>query len=297
MTGVQTCALPIYTLDNLNSLNLNSVSVKNGDEITLKSAQEVRVGELVVVRVGERVLLDGVVVSGAASFDLSSLSGESAPAYLSAKDGENEIKSGSVCLDGTLVYEVGAVFSESVLARIINLLEIAAAKKPRIQALADAIAARFSAAITALALATFAFWFWRTGELSAALIVAISVVVISCPCALGLATPVSTLVALGAGFRRGILFKEARIIESLARCDTAVFDKTGTLTSGRLKVSKFTHADKFDASALFSLVSSSDHPVSRTVSEYLRANFRDLRLLELSGFENIAARGIRAKLT
>ena len=283
------------TLDNLNSLNLNSVSVKNGDEITLKSAQEVRVGELVVVRAGERVLLDGVVVSGTASFDLSSLSGESAPAYLSAKDGENEIKSGSVCVDGTLVYEVGAVFGESVLARIINLLETAAAKKPRIQALADAIAARFSAAITALALATFAFWFWRTGELSAALIVAISVVVISCPCALGLATPVSTLVALGAGFRRGILFKEARIIESLAKCDTAVFDKTGTLTSGRLKVSKFTHAGKFDASALFSLVSGSTHPVSRAVGEYLRANFRDLRLLELSGFENIAARGTQAK--
>ena len=283
------------TLDNLNSLNLNSVSVKNGDEITLKSAQEVRVGELVVVRAGERVLLDGIVISGSASFDLSSLSGESAPAYLSAKEGENEIKSGSVCVDGTLVYEVGAVFSESVLARIINLLETAAAKKPRIQALADAIAARFSAAITALALATFAFWFWRTGELSAALIVAISVVVISCPCALGLATPVSTLVALGAGFRRGILFKEARIIESLAKCDTAVFDKTGTLTSGRLKVSKFTHAGKFDASALFSLVSGSDHPVSRAVGEYLRANFRDLRLLELSGFENIAARGVRAK--
>ena len=283
------------TLDNLNSLNLNSVSVKNGDEIMLKSAQEVRKGELVVVRAGERVLLDGVVVSGAASFDLSSLSGESAPAYLSAKDGENEIKSGSVCVDGTLVYEVGAVFSESVLARIINLLETAAAKKPKIQTLADAIAARFSAAITALALATFAFWFWRTGELSAALIVAISVVVISCPCALGLATPVSTLVALGAGFRRGILFKEARIIESLARCDTAVFDKTGTLTSGRLKVSKFTHAGKFDASALFSLVSSSDHPVSRAIGEYLSANFRDLKLLELSGFENIAARGVRAK--
>lgn len=283
------------TLDNLNSLNLNSVSVKNGDEITLKSAQEVRVGELVVVRVGERVLLDGVVVSGAASFDLSSLSGESAPAYLSAKDGENEIKSGSVCVDGTLVYEVGAVFSESVLARIINLLETAAAKKPKIQALADAIAARFSTAITTLALATFAFWFWRTGELSAAIIVAISVVVISCPCALGLATPVSTLVALGAGFRRGILFKEARIIESLAKCDTAVFDKTGTLTSGRLKVSKFTHSDKFDASALFSLVSSSIHPVSRAVGEYLRANFKDLKLLELSGFENIAARGTQAK--
>ena len=247
------------------------------------------------MRVGERVLLDGVVVSGAASFDLSSLSGESAPAYLSAKEGENEIKSGSVCVDGTLVYEVGAVFSESVLARIINLLETAAAKKPRIQALADAIAARFSAAITALALATFAFWFWRTGELSAALIVAISVVVISCPCALGLATPVSTLVALGAGFRRGILFKEARIIESLAKCDTAVFDKTGTLTSGRLIVSKFTHAGEFDASALFSLVSGSDHPVSRAVGEYLRANFRDLKLLELSGFENIAARGTQAK--
>ena len=283
------------TLDNLNSLNLNSVSVKNGDEITLKSAQEVRVGELVVVRAGERVLLDGVVVSGAASFDLSSLSGESAPAYLSAKDGENEIKSGSVCVDGTLVYEVGAVFSESVLARIINLLETAAAKKPRIQALADAIAARFSAAITALALATFAFWFWRTGELSTALIVAISVVVISCPCALGLATPVSTLVALGAGFRRGILFKEARIIESLAKCDTAVFDKTGTLTSGRLSVSKFTHADKFDPSLLFSLVNGSTHPVSRAVGEYLRANFSDLKLLELSGFENIAARGTQAK--
>ena len=272
------------TLDNLNSLNLNSVSVKNGDEIALKSAQEVRAGELVVVRAGERVLLDGIAISGAASFDLSSLSGESAPAYLS-----------SVCVDGTLVYEVGTVFSESVLARIINLLETAAAKKPRIQALADAISARFSAAITVLALATFAFWFWRTGELSAALIVAISVVVISCPCALGLATPVSTLVALGAGFRRGILFKEARIIESLAKCDTAVFDKTGTLTSGRLKVSKFTHSDKFDASALFSLVSGSDHPVSRAVGEYLRANFRDLKLLELSGFENIAARGVRAK--
>ncbi|MGP1485810.1 MAG: heavy metal translocating P-type ATPase [Campylobacter sp.] len=280
------------TLDSLNSMIQSFVSVKIENEIVQKSVNDVVVGDIILLNSGSKALIDGVIVSGEGSFDLSSLSGESAPVWLNRGA---KIKSGSICLDGVVEYKASAIFSDSMLCKIINLLENAVSKKPKIGAFADTIASKFSTTVFVFAVLTFCFWLWQGYGVSQALIVAISVVVISCPCALGLATPVSTLVALGAGFKKGILFKEAKIIETLAKCDLIVFDKTGTLTNAKLEVKNFEKKANFDINLLFSLLSVSNHPVSVGVIDFVKRNFKNLEILNLQEIKSVAARGVQAK--
>lgn len=280
------------TLDSLNSFAVSSVSVKEGDKIELKNVSEVQIGETAVVRAGERVLIDGVVISGGGSFDYSNLSGESAAIFRRPND---DISSGTLCIDGFVEYKTSVRFEDSTLNRIINLLENATTKKPYIEKIANEISGKFSSAIMVLSVVTFSFWLFYSGEFASALIVAISVIVIACPCALALATPVSTLVGLGAGFKKGILFKEARVLETLAKCDTIVFDKTGTLTKGKPNVSKFERFSEFDENLLYSLLKSSTHPVSIGVCEFLQIEFKELKILNLSDVKSIQAKGTSAK--
>ena len=279
------------TLDSLNSMVSNKVSIKSKDSIKLKDASEVEIGEIVVLRAGERALIDGIVQNGAGSFDYSSLTGESAAVF---KEKDDEISSGAVCLDGVIEYESSVKFSDSTLSKIINLLENATTKKPHIEKLANEISSKFSTAIMILSIATFGFWLFYTGSFVTALIVGISVIVIACPCALGLATPVSTLVGLGVGFKRGVIFKEAKVLESLAKCDTIVFDKTGTLTTGKLKVDKFEKILEFDENLLYSLAKRSKHLVSIGICRFLEENFKDLKIVNLEEIKTIEAKGVSA---
>lgn len=280
------------TLDGLNSMIANKVSVKINGKIELKNVNDVAIGEIVVIKPGEMVLIDGVIVNGSASFDYSSLTGESVAIF---KEERSEISSGAICLDGLVEYNTNVKFSDSTLNKIINLLENATTKKPYIEKLANEISGKFSSVIMILSLLTFIFWFLQEGSFEHALIVSISVIIIACPCALALATPVSTLVGLTAGFKNGILFKEARILEVLAKCDTVVFDKTGTLTEGRPSVHKFDSFFEFDQNLLYSLLKSSSHPVSNGVCEFLKSKFSELKILNLTNVKSIQAKGVSAQ--
>jgi len=175
------------------------------------------------------------------------------------------------------------------------LLDESIIKKPHIEKLADKISGYFSFTILSLSLITFFFWyFYLDSGFERALIVAISVIVIACPCALGLATPMATLIGIGVASKKGILFKEASFLESMAKSDTLVLDKTGTITEGKPKVIKFDKIEEFDEDILYSLVKSSKHPISKAIAKYLKQNYKSIKEIKLCNMKNIEARGISA---
>ena len=223
----------IDTLDTMTASLPTEVIVIEEHEKHLKSVEEVQEGDLIEVTPGDKIVIDGKIVSGEASFDLSSLTGESVPVFM--KEGD-EITSGSVCLDAVVRYRAGKTYANSMLSHIITLLEESMTKKPKIEKLANEISGYFSLTILLIALLTFVGWYYVEGSFEHALIVSISVIVIACPCALGLATPVATLVGLGEGAKRGILFKEASYLETMAKSDLLLLDKTGTITEGKPEV-------------------------------------------------------------
>ncbi len=285
---VQSKKKAVDTMDSLTSTLPSEVMVlKNGEKIQ-KDIHDVEVGDIVEIRAGEKVVLDGIVVSGDGSFDYSSLNGENEP-LLRAKG--DEVLSGSILLDAVVLVEVKKAYEDSTIQKISNMLEEAMNKKPYIERLANEVSGYFSVAILSIALVTFFTWiyFYDSG-FERALIVAISVIVIACPCALGLATPIATLVGLNQGIKKGILFKETSYLETFAKVNTLFMDKTGTITKAKPKVVKEVVIKEFDKNILYSLISSQSHPVSKGVKEYLGS----LRELELESIKNIEAKGIKA---
>ncbi len=280
------------TMDALSNALPTEVTVVEEGEKRMVPVEEIAPGDIIEVRPGEKAAIDGVVVSGEGSFDESSLTGESEPIYKRPGD---EIVSGSVAIDGVVRYEATKDYTTSTLATLVGLLEESLTKKPKIEMLANEISGHFSKTILTIALLTFIGWFWMSGEFERALVVAISVIVIACPCALGLATPVATLIGINLAARRGVLFKEAAYIETMAKCDVLVLDKTGTITEGKPHVVAHKDYDEYDKSLLYSLVRSSIHPVSKGVQRYLEDHFEDLKEVELEDVKQVQARGIKAK--
>ncbi len=280
------------TMDALSNALPTEVTVIEEGEKALIPVEEVKPGDIIEVRPGEKAAIDGVVISGEGSFDESSLTGESEPIYKRPGD---EIVSGTVAIDGVVRYEASKDYATSTLATLVGLLEESLTKKPKIEQLANEISGYFSSTILTIALLTFAGWYWLSGGFEHALVVAISVIVIACPCALGLATPVATLIGINLAARRGVLFKEAAYIETMAKCDTLVLDKTGTVTEGKPHVVGYKEYESFDPSLLYSLVKSSIHPVSRGIEKYLREHYENLKTVELEQVKQVQARGITAK--
>jgi len=285
----------VDTMDGFSSAMPSEVTVIKDKEKTIVGVESVEVGDIVELRAGDKVVIDGTILSGEGSFDNSSLSGESEPLLLGV--GEN-VLSGSICVDSVIRYRVSKPYSESMLSKIITLLEDSMDKKPRIEKLANSISGYFSTVILILAIFTFVAWYFYSGTFEQALIVSISVLVIACPCALGLATPVATLVGISRAAKKGVLFKEATFLETIAKCTTVVLDKTGTLTSGTPKVVNSYIDKEFDKSILYSLVSLSSHPISKGVKEFLSqesANTRgEMELVELEKVVIKEAKGIKA---
>lgn len=279
-------------LDWLNLFMIGNVNVKEGGKIVSKNPNEVRNGDIILLSSGDKVLIDGVITNGAGNFDYSSLSGESLPVF---KQNGDEILSGAILLDNALSYKAKREFSQSIFSKIITLLQNAANKKPQIQRLADKISPKFSAIILFAGFCTFIFWYFYAQNLAQALNAAICVIIISCPCALGLATPISTTLGLASAFKKGIIFKQASLLEDLAKCDICVFDKTGTLTKGKLSVVNAEISPKFDINLLYSLLISSKHIVSQSVAKYLRLKYKNLAILELKEIKNYPAKGVSAK--
>ncbi len=281
----------VDTLDGLMGSTPTEVTTLKDGVKSLVSIENIIVGDIIELKPGEKVVIDGTVTWGQGSFDESSLTGENEPIY---KKQHDTILSGSICLDSVIHYSATKDASSSMLTSIVNLLEESITKKPHIEQLANTVSGYFSTIILIIALLTFTGWYFWADSFEQALIVGISVIVIACPCALGLATPMATLVGISVAAKEGILFKEASFLETMAKSDILALDKTGTITEGKPSVVKADFLEDFDPSLLHSLVSTSNHPISKGIKAYLEDNHGKLEARTLEKITSIEAKGIKA---
>lgn len=264
-------ALAGDSLDKLQHILPSAVLVEskgeNGEILLLpKDSKELAKDDIVHIREGEMLPCDGVALTQG-SIDTRSLSGESEPVQKVRGD---EVLSGSIACE-SFCYAVQKTYADSTMSNIIKLLEESLESKPKIQNLANALSKYFSRVVLLIALCGFVFW-WEYADAQKALIIAISVIVISCPCALALATPIASVVGISRGFREGVLFKQARFLETLAKCEVVLFDKTGTLTQGKLSVKKefdFDAREDFGKNLLVDFLSHFTHPIALALKDFL----------------------------
>jgi Cu+-exporting ATPase len=262
---------------------------RDGADIDLPIDQ-VRVNDLVVTRPGERIAVDGEIVEGESHVDESLITGESLPV---AKRAGDKVTGGAVNVEGVLLVRTAAVGAESTLARIIRMVDHAQSAKAPVQKLVDRVSAVFVPVVLLLALMTFAGWWLATGDVEVAIINAVAVMVIACPCALGLATPTAILAGTGMGARYGILIKDAEALEIAHRVAAVVFDKTGTLTEGKpalVEVSPVSVKQAELMRAAASLQQSSTHPLAHAVLEAAKA--QSVSPLEATGMKALPGRGV-----
>ncbi|SDY36822.1 Cu+-exporting ATPase [Modestobacter sp. DSM 44400] len=248
-------------LEALLALGAKDATVlRDGREVPVPIDQ-LRVGDQFVVRPGEKVATDGVVVSGRSAVDLSMLTGESVPVEVAAGD---RVTGATVNVGGRLVVAADRVGSETTLAQLGRLVTAAQSGKAPVQRLADRVSAVFVPAVLAIAVLTLAGWLLTTGDATAAFTAAVAVLVIACPCALGLATPTALLVGTGRGAQLGVLIKGPEVLESTRTVDTVVLDKTGTVTTAQMSVVEVSgHPDTLRLAA--AVEAGSEHPIARAV--------------------------------
>ncbi|MBN9178343.1 MAG: heavy metal translocating P-type ATPase [Microbacterium sp.] len=276
----------------LLDLAARDVELEDG---TRMSADLLRVGDRFLVRPGEKVATDGVVVSGYASLDQSMITGEAAPVEASPGDA---VTGGTLAADGRLVVRATSVGDDTRLAHLARLVENAQAGKSRAQQLADRISAVFVPVVVALAALTLLAWMVVGGfggaSIAAGFTSAVAVLIIACPCALGLATPIAILVGTGRGAQLGVLITGPEALEAAERIDTVVLDKTGTLTTGEMSVAGITPVDGTDAAEIARLVGAlehaSEHPIARAIAAHGAAD--GTALPETSEFAGLAGRGV-----
>ncbi|MER5199270.1 heavy metal translocating P-type ATPase [Streptomyces sp. NPDC002755] len=272
------------------------------DVAVLRDSREVRipvdllaVGDRFVVRPGEKVATDGTVVEGTSAVDASMLTGESVPVDVGPGDA---VTGATVNAGGRLVVEAGRIGADTRLARMAQLVEAAQSGKAEVQRLADRISGIFVPAVLLIAVATFGGWLAATGDTTAAFTAAVAVLIIACPCALGLATPTALMVGTGRGAQLGILIKGPEVLESTRRVDTVVLDKTGTVTTGRMTLQDVYVVDGTDERQLLRLAGAlehaSEHPVARAVAAGAEDRAGELPAAER--FENVPGRGVRGRV-
>ncbi|MBR1764587.1 MAG: heavy metal translocating P-type ATPase [Ruminococcus sp.] len=270
-----------------------AVVERDGKEQTIP-AEQVRIGDVFLVRPGEHIPVDGAVLDGQSAVDESALTGESIPADKQAGDG---VSAGTVNQSGFLRCEAVKVGEDTTLSQIIKMVSDAAATKAPIAKLADRVSGVFVPAVIGIALITLVIWLAVGQTAGYALARAISVLVISCPCALGLATPVSIMVGSGVGAKNGILFKTAVSLEEAGKAQIVVLDKTGTITKGEPSVTDIIPVDadeKALVEAAYSLEQKSEHPLARAIVTY--AEEKGARLREAADFKALSGSGLAAKL-
>ncbi len=270
--------------------------VVDGKESQIPLSQ-VKVKDLVVVRPGESIPVDGVVREGESAVDESMLTGEAIPVD---KQPTDHVAAGTINKEGLLKFEATKVGKDTALAQIIRLVQEAQGSKAPIQALADRVAAVFVPVVIAIALVTFTLWWAIGGEFVPAMIRMVAVLVIACPCALGLATPTAIMAGTGKGAEKGILFKKGEALEMATKLDTIVLDKTGTITMGKPAVVDIVllgnHLEKEEELLIFaaSVERGSEHPLGRAIVE--EAQNRAVDLFEPEAFRASGGLGVRAKI-
>ena len=279
----------------LFELGAKEVAVlRDGREVRVPVA-ELTVGDRFVVRPGEKIATDGTVVEGVSAVDASMLTGESVPVDVAPGD---TVTGATVNAGGRLVVAASRVGSDTQLARMARLVEDAQNGKAEVQRLADRISGIFVPVVLLIALGTFGTWLAVTGDTAAAFTAAVAVLIIACPCALGLATPTALMVGTGRGAQLGILIKGPEVLESTRRVDTVVLDKTGTITTGRMTLQEVYVTEGTDEHELLRLAGAlehaSEHPVARAVAA--GAEERVGTLPPAERFENVPGRGVRGRV-
>lgn len=268
--------------------------IRDGTEVMVP-ADQVRVGDLLRVRPGEKIPTDGEVVDGASAVDESMLTGESVPVDKAAGAA---VAGATVNTSGVLTVRATAVGSDTALAQIVSLVSAAQAGKGQAQRLADRISAIFVPAVILIALATFAAWWLLAGDPVAGLIAAVAVLIVACPCALGLATPVAIMVGTGRGASLGILIKGVEVLERTRKITTVVFDKTGTLTRGDMALTDTEPGAGTAPAELLrragAVEADSEHPIGQAIAAVARDAHGALPAV--TGFESVAGHGVRAEV-
>ena len=273
----------------LLSLGAKDAVVLHDDAEVRIPAEDLRVGDVIVVRPGERVATDGVVVDGASALDTSAMTGESVPVDVRPGD---EVLGGVVNTYGRILLRASRVGADTQLSRMARMVADAQSGKASIQRLADRVSAVFVPVVLGIAAVTLAAWLLAGGSVAAAFTAAVAVLIIACPCALGLATPTAILVGTGRGAQLGVLIKEPQVLESVTGIDTVVLDKTGTVTTGTMKVADVEGADPDAVLARAAAVeSASEHPVAAAIVAAARE--RGLAIPAVNDFVNEPGTGVR----
>lgn len=271
----------------------NARVVKDDKEVDIP-LEEVKVGDILHVKAGEKIPLDGKIIEGEASLDESMLTGESIP--VDKKSGDT-VFGATLNQNGNLKIKVTKAAEDTVLSRIIQMVEEAQMSKAPIQKLADKIASIFVPIVITIAIITFALWmFFTSGNIEMSILPAVAVLVIACPCALGLATPTAIMVGTGVGAKHGILIKNGETLEKSNKIDVVIFDKTGTLTEGKPKVTDVVAFDLPEEKVVkiaYSLAKMSNHPLSEAIAKF--GEDKKSTHAELVNFEEVRGKGVTAK--
>ncbi|WP_040793887.1 heavy metal translocating P-type ATPase [Nocardia higoensis] len=275
----------------LLELGAKEVTVRRGQTEQRIPIEQLAVGDEFVVRPGEKIATDGVVVEGASAVDASMLTGESAPVEVGVGDA---VTGATVDVGGRLVVRATRIGADTQLAQMAKLVEQAQTGKTQAQRLADRISGVFVPVVIALAVATLGFWLGTGGSVAAAFTAAVAVLIIACPCALGLATPTALLVGTGRGAQLGVLIKGPEVLESTRRVDTILLDKTGTVTTGKMALREVIAAEGEDADRVLAVAGalehSSGHPIARAIADAAHAKTGDLE--QVRDFADLAGLGV-----
>jgi Cu2+-exporting ATPase/Cu+-exporting ATPase len=285
----------------LNLQAKTALVVRDGKEIEI-SINEVKHGDLIIVKPGAKIPVDGVITEGSSFVDESMVTGEPMPAQKKIGD---SVVSGTINTSGSFTFKATKVGSETLLAQIIKMVEDAQGSRAPIQALADKISAIFVPITLVIAFLTLGAWLLIgtsslgfSQALSFGLVSFVGVLVIACPCALGLATPTAIIVGVGKGAKEGILIKDAATLEKLHKVDTVIVDKTGTITIGKPTLVDIENMSSFSNEDFVSIVASlekkSEHPIAHAIVNY--AVEKNLRIEEVSNFEGIQGKGLKGKI-
>ena len=277
-------------ITKLLNMQAKEARVLREDEEVMIAVEDVEVGDLLIVKPGEKIPVDGIIVKGASAIDESMLTGESIPEKKSIDD---EVVGATLNTNSTITMRTTKVGKDTALASIVKIVEDAQGVKAPIQRMADVISSYFVPIVIGIAIVTFLIWFFIVSDrnFEAALIPAIAVLIIACPCALGLATPTSIMVGTGLGAEHGILFKGGDHLEKTHSVDTIIFDKTGTITKGVPEVTDYI-GDEKTLQLLASAENDSEHPLAKAIVDY--AHEENIQLIPTEQFEALSGLGIHA---
>lgn len=282
-------------ISKLVTITPTKATIKKEDTYKEVTLDEIKKGDIVICKAGEKIAVDGEIIYGKAHFDESFITGESKPVN---KTVGSKVLAGSLNYDGYTEYKAEKIGKDSTISEIVRLVIEASNTKAPISKIADKVSGIFVPVVILIAIITLILYLLITKDLSESLTTFVTILVIACPCSLGLATPLAIVVSSGQCAKEGILIKTSEILENVQKIDTVIFDKTGTLTYGKLKISKVINYSNLKEQKLLQLVGSleakSNHPISKAFESYMSEN--NVNPLEVSDFENIPGFGIKGKV-